>query len=498
VAVNPLLYEINTRCLLADLSRQLSRPATLHDISDTEITRWQSLGFSHVWLMGVWPNGERVRQHGLQQPALLKRYHELLPDWSPADVGGSTYGISAYEPDEKIGGRQALIAFRERLQAQGLRLILDFIPNHFGLDHPWVTERPDLLIHSRRKLPGCLPTQHNGKRLWIAHGKDPYFDPWSDTAQIDYRNPAARHEMIKELVKVSSLCDGVRCDMAMLVLNDIFAETWKQMPSSEPPSEKEFWTDAIQRVRQQHPDFIFLAEAYWGREPQLQHLGFDYTYDKPFLDHLAHQEPARLQHHFHRAHADLLKEISFLDNHDEPRIASRLDKPAQRAAALLWLAQPGMKLIYEGQMEGWRAQLPVQLWRRPSEPTDIDLQDYYQQILQLRQTTAVFGGRCRIHKSLPAWSGNPSHQNLFVITWQSLPGKFEVIVVNYAPHRGQCRVRLEPETVGAAKWTLQDRLGNEIHQRTREDLLGDGLYLDLAAWGAQWFQVSSEQLNHPC
>jgi len=489
VPANPLLCEINTRCRLTELSRQLGRPATLQDIPDSELQSWQTLGFSHIWLMGVWPNGPRVRAHGLQQPTLIRRYRELLPDWTEADVGGSPYGISAYTPDPLIGGVSALTEFRARLHTLGLRLILDFIPNHIGLDHPWIQHRPDLLIHSAKKQPGFFPATHNGKKLWIAHGKDPYFDPWTDTAQLDHRNPTTRHELIKELLKVSQLCDGVRCDMAMLVLNDIFTETWRQRSPGVLPLPTEFWTDAITRVRQQHPDFLFLAEAYWGRETQLQQLGFDYTYDKSFLDHLAHHHTDKLQAHLHREHADQTRATRFLENHDEPRIAAQLEVPAQKAAALLWLALPGMKLLYEGQMDGQRAHLPVQLWRRPIEPAHELLRAFYQQLFSLRRSAALKEGTHRLPESLPAWPGNPSHQNLFAITWQNRPEEFELIVMNFAPHRSQCRVRLDKEISANASWTLQDRLGTETHHRTRDEIQNDGLYLDLEAWSSQWFQV---------
>ncbi|HEY1169972.1 MAG TPA: alpha-amylase family glycosyl hydrolase [Verrucomicrobiae bacterium] len=486
-APNPLLYEINTRCLLTGLSRQLGRSATLRDIPDAELKRWQSLGFTHIWLMGVWPNGPLVRQHGLQQPSLLKRYRELLPDWQESDVGGSPYGISAYTPDPLIGGTAALTEFRTRLHTHGLRLILDFIPNHIGLDHPWIQQRPDLLIHSPKKQNGFFPITHNGKKHWIAHGKDPYFDPWTDTAQLNHSNPTTRHEMIKKLFRVAQLCDGVRCDMAMLVLNDIFADTWKHFSNGQLTLPIEFWTDAITQVRQQHPDFLFLAEAYWGRETQLQQLGFNFTYDKNFLDHVAHRETNKLQAHLHRENAVQTRSTHFLENHDEPRIAAQLEEPAQKAAALLWLALPGMKLLYEGQMEGQRAHLPVQLWRRPEEPTNTSLRAFYEKLFSLRQTTALKDGTHRIPESLPAWEGNPSHQNLFVIIWQKNADEFELIAVNYAAHRSQCRVRLEIST--AAQWTLQDRLGTELHHRTREEIQKEGLYLDLDAWNTQWFEV---------
>jgi len=157
---------------------------------------------------------------------------------------------------------------------------------------------------------------------------------------------------------------------------------------------------------------------------------------------------------------------------------------------MLWIASPGMKLLYEGQMDGQRAHLPVQLWRRPTEPVNELLRAFYQQLLSLRQSTALKDGTCRILESHPAWPDNPSHQNLFVILWQNRPDEFELIVVNYAAHRSQCRVRLDKEISAALQWTLQDRLATETHHRTREEILKDGLYLDLDAWSTQWFRVS--------
>jgi glycosidase len=492
VAAHPLLYEVNLRCFLTQLSKALARPAGLADITDEELDRWRALGFTHIWLMGVWPCGEKTKAFSRTEPHLRLRYSELLPDWTTWDVGGSTYSIQSYTVDPLIGGEPALVQFRERLQARGLRLILDFVPNHIGLDHPWIKERPDLLITRKQSAPGFFAAHSAGRKLWIAHGRDPYFPPWMDTAQVDHRNQATRHALIHELHRIASLCDGVRCDMAMLVLNDIFAETWKNAPITNLPPRTEFWADAISSIRREHPEFLFLAESYWNREPQLQQLGFDYTYEKTFLDHVAGQDTANLQSHLHHRLDRMDRDVRFLENHDEPRIASRLAEPAQKAAALLWIAMPGMKLLHEGQMEGWQRHVPVHLCRRPSEPTSAAIKSYYEHLLTLARTTAAGHGAWRILDSLAAWTGNPSHQSLFIISWQQRAAAFELIVVNFAPHRSQCLVRLDKETVAHELWILQDRLGPEVHERNRNDMQRTGLFLELPAWGAQWFSVQAQ------
>ena len=110
--------------------------------------------------------------------------------------------------------------------------------------------------------------------------KDPNFPPWADNVQLDYRRPDTRAAVTELLQSVADRCDGVRCDMAMLLLNEIFAKTWAHIPAAAPAPTTEFWADAIPvREKRQHPDFLFLAEAYWNLEARLQSLGFDYTYD---------------------------------------------------------------------------------------------------------------------------------------------------------------------------------------------------------------------------
>ncbi len=352
--IHPLLYEINTRCWLRALSNRAGRTITLANIPEAEFARWRELGFTHVWLMGVWPTGPRSRAVTLGSPEFRARLDQILPGWRDQDVPGSPYAIGAYEISEVLGGATGLGAFRHRLHAAGLKLLLDFVPNHLGLDHPWVARRPELFVQSEIPRTGTfLQTTGDGPR-WFAHGKDPYFPPWHDTVQLDYRRPETRAAMLDVLRSVSRVCDGVRCDMAMLVLNEVFAGTWAHFPVASPPETSEFWAEAIADIRQSQPDFVFLAEAYWGLEARLQALGFDYTYDKLIYDYLAGRRFAELQKHLYETPpAQLAAGARFLDNHDERRMAAILPPAEFRAAALLLLGLPGLRLLYEGQMEGW-------------------------------------------------------------------------------------------------------------------------------------------------
>ena len=153
---HPLLYEINTRCWLRELSERHQRAITLATVPDAEFARWQQLGFTHIWLMGVWPTGPRARAIALNEPGLRRAYDEVLPGWRDADVGGSPYSIAAYEVMPALGGEAGLKAFRTKLHQHGMKLILDFVPNHMGIDHAWVVQATGVVRAKREGSGGDI------------------------------------------------------------------------------------------------------------------------------------------------------------------------------------------------------------------------------------------------------------------------------------------------------------------------------------------------------
>ncbi|HEY5915718.1 MAG TPA: alpha-amylase family glycosyl hydrolase, partial [Verrucomicrobiae bacterium] len=144
---HPLLYEVNTRCWLRELSEECGRPVRLDNVPGSEIRAWQELGFTHIWLMGVWPTGPLARAKAMADQQ-RRQYSEALPDWKTEDVLGSPYAIADYRVAAGLGGEAGLAHFRKNLHEHGLKLILDFVPNHLGLDHLWVRERPGLFVQS--------------------------------------------------------------------------------------------------------------------------------------------------------------------------------------------------------------------------------------------------------------------------------------------------------------------------------------------------------------
>lgn len=489
----PLVYELNTRCWLNALSAQSGRKVTLATVPPDEVENWRRLGFTHIWLMGVWTSGPRARRQALEDKGLLERYAEVLPGWREADVAGSPYAIAEYSVAPELGGPEGLERFRSALHQAGLKLLLDFVPNHLGLDHPWLRERPGLFVHlPSNALEGFRQETDQGVH-WLAHGKDPYFPGWSDTAQLEYRSRETRLAMTELLQRIASQCDGVRCDMAMLLLNEVFAKTWASVPAPGPVPQEEFWSAAIGTIKQTRPDFLFMAEAYWGTESRLQDLGFDYTYDKGLYDLLVAHDTAGVQQRLLEMPVKrLAASAHFLENHDEPRIASLLSFPEHRAAALLMVSLPGLTLLHEGQLSGALRQVPVQLVRRPIEQPNQEIKQWYEKLLTVLPLSAVKKGRPTLLKPRPAWADNATARNFVLLSSELGQDRFDLVVINLSNVQSQCYAPLDARSVAGHAWSLHDLLGVEHYERSGEELQRSGLYLDVPPHAAQLFHFEPQ------
>ncbi len=316
----PALYQINTRVWLTELSKALGHRATLDDVPDVELDRLVEMGFDWIWLLSVWQTGPAAQAISRANPAWRREFAETLPDLADADIAGSGFAIHSYTAHRDLGGTSALARLRQRLQSRGLKLMLDFVPNHMAPDHPWIDEHPDYFVHGTEGDLSGSPenycrVQTKERPLVFAHGRDPYFDGWPDTLQLNYGNPELQRAMIDELERIAAQCDGVRCDMAMLVLPDVFERTWGIQ--ADP-----FWPRATESVRSTHPHFLFMAEVYWDLEWTMQQQGFDYAYDKRLYDRLRDGHARPVRQHFQASLDYQLQLCRFLENHDEPRAAA--------------------------------------------------------------------------------------------------------------------------------------------------------------------------------
>jgi hypothetical protein len=483
----PSLYQINTRVWLTELSKTLGRTATLDDIPDAELDRFADTGFDWIWFLSVWQTGPTGQQLSRSNPEWRKEFQETLPDLSEEDIGGSGFAITGYTVHRQLGGDAALARLRERLRQRGLRLLLDFVPNHTALDDPWVEEHPDYYISGteldlERTPKNYVWVKRKGGDMIFAYGRDPYFPGWPDTLQLNYANPAAQDAMIAQLVKIAGQCDGVRCDMAMLVLPDVFERTWGL--SSEP-----FWPKAIQRVRDRLPEFCFMAEVYWDLEWMLQQQGFNYTYDKRLYDRLRAGEAGPIREHFHAGLDYQSKMARFLENHDEPRAAATFPTEKHEAAAIITFLSPGMRFFHKGQFQGRTKRISPHLVRGPLEPADSMLQQFYAHLLDLLRHPIVRGGLWQLLECVPAWEGNGSSDAFIAFAWQNPGGERLVVIVNYAPHQSQCYLSLPFFKVAAKQFQLHDLFSGVCYERNGGELQSRGLYLDLAPWRYHVFEM---------
>ena len=476
----PSLYQINTRVWLTELSRGLRRPANLDDIPDSELDQIASMGFDWVWLLSVWQTGQAGQRVSRTNPEWRKEFQETLPDLSEDDIPGSGFAITGYTVHESLGGDAALARLRKRLRKRGLCLMLDFVPNHTGLDHPWVEAHPEYYIRGTEQDLARAPRNYTwlrrrGGDLLLAYGRDPYFPGWPDALQLNYANPATQEAMIGELVKIAGQCDGVRCDMAMLVLPEVFERTWGSR--AEP-----FWPNATRRVRQKAPGFCFMAEVYWDLEWTLQQQGFDYTYDKRLYDRLREGHARPVREHFHAGLDYQNKLARFLENHDEPRAAATFPNGTYQAAAVVTFLAPGLRFFHQGQFEGRLKRISPHLGRAPAEETNRDMKQFYDRLLVVLRQPVVRIGQWQLLQCVPAWDGNGSSDAFIASAWQDSSGGRLLVVVNYANHQSQCYARLPFPELGSSRWHLRDLLGDAHHERDGNDLQSRGLYLDMAPW----------------
>jgi hypothetical protein len=504
----PSLYQIPTRVWLGELSGQPGRPLPLDQVPDPTLERLADLGFDWVWFMGVWQTGPASRAVSRSRPDWRAEYLAQLPDLTDDDICGSPFAVRGYTVHADFGGNAALLRLRERLHRRGMRLMLDFVPNHTALDHPWIWGKPEFYVAGSEADLARAPQTYQRLETWrgprvLAHGRDPYFPAWPDTVQLNYRHAGLRTAMREEVARAAELCDGVRCDMAMLLLPDVIARTWgdaSKPADGSPPVDAPFWPEAITRVKERNPEFIFLAEAYWDLEWALQQQGFDYTYDKRYYDRLHARDVEAIRGHLGADPEFQRRSARFLENHDEPRAASAFPPAVLPAAAVLAYLVPGMRFFQEGQLEGRRVRLSVHLGRRPAEPVDNVLLRFYQGLLDVLRRPEPRGGRWQSITCRPAGEGNRTWNRFIAFAWEPGPparagepavGQRLVVAVNYGPAQGQCFVNLPWPDLRGKSLFLRDLTSPARYERSGDELATRGLYLDVPEWGYNVFEVAS-------
>jgi len=475
----PYIYEINSWVWLSELSRKYRRKITFSSVPSAEWDNIAAYGFDAVWFMGVWersPVGIAIANRNIN---LLDDFRRALPDFRTEDNVGSPYCVRRYVVDEHLGGPEGLAVARQELSDRGINLVLDFVPNHVAPDHPWVAEHPEYFIRGSNddaKRDPASFIEISGSVY--ACGRDPYFPAWPDVLQLNAFEPGLRQAVIQTISSIAQQCDGIRCDMAMLMLNPIFERTWGGRAGS--PPQTEYWVDVVSEIKAKHPGFLFIAEAYWGLEWELQQQGFDFCYDKTLYDRMEHCNAESIRLHLCADLAYQGKLLRFIENHDEPRAAATFSPAQQRAFALTIGTLPGVRLFHEGQFEGRKVRLPVFLGRRPDEPGTQDPHGFYAKLLEAITHPIFREGQWTLCNR-SGWPDNASYQNLVAWSWSHSDERY-LVVVNLSGSPAQALVQVPWTDAGEQKWHLKDVLSGAIYERDGSQMRSPGLYVDLAPW----------------
>ncbi|TFF87264.1 MAG: alpha-amylase [Promethearchaeota archaeon] len=477
---HPLILEINTWPWLYGLSERYNYLITLQNVPE-EVIDNEFKYFDVIWLMGVWERSPKGREIAINHPGLQEEYRQALRYFSTDDVVGSPYAIHYYHVDSNLGSETGLDYFRKQLADRGILLILDYVPNHVAIDHVWVLEKSNTFIEGTFEEQISNPDKFfsAGGKVY-AHGLDPYFfdNPWTDTVQINAFSKEARQKTINTLLNIAEQCDGVRCDMAMLLINEVFKRTWGERGGK--PLEKEFWREVIPAVKEKFPNFKFIAEVYWDLEWELQQQGFDYCYDKKLYERLIHDDARSIRTHLLADMDYQSKLVRFIENHDEQRAVKVFGEKKSRAAAIITLTLPGARLIHEGQTQGHTIKLPVQLRRRPMEENNAELVVFYNKLLKIIPGKELGKGQWSLCKVEPVGK-DASYENLIAYIWE-INNLRQLTVVNFSTYLTQGHIRIGGLHYGSNNWTFTDLFTQKKYTYKGEDLDNYGLYVDLDAF----------------
>jgi hypothetical protein len=274
--------------------------------------------------------------------------------------------------------------------------------------------------------------------------------------------------------------------MAMLMMNNIFERTWGARAGQRPPAD--YWPQVISAVKRPHPEFLFMAEAYWDLEWELMQQGFDFCYDKKLYDRMEHDNAESVRGHLCADMEYQKRLVRFLENHDEPRAAATFAPAKERAAAVAIATLPGMAFFHEGQFEGRKVRLPVFLGRRPNEPVNKDTLSFYKKLLGAVRESDIRKGEWKICESC-GWPGNENFKNMIAWCWNKSK-KRHLVVVNFSGAQASARVRVPWDNLRGKTWKLTDLLSGVTYDRSGDEMSNEGLYIELPGWGYHLFRIT--------
>ena len=391
-----VLMAKNVYVWLHQLSRKYRRSIyRLDQIPDEELNLLARWGFTGLWLIGVW-----------ERSLASKRIKELLGD---PDAVASAYSLFDYEIASDLGGEEAFQNLRDRAWRRGIRMASDMVPNHVGIDSRWVVEHPEWFISldyspfpayrfngpdlSWHGEVGIYLEDHyfdrsdaavvfkrvdrrNGNEKFIYHGNDGTRMPWNDTAQLNYLNADVREAVIQTILSVARKFPVIRFDAAMTLAKRHYQRLWFPEPGTGGaiPSRaehgmskeqfnrfmpEEFWRQVVDRVAQEAPDTLLLAEAFWLLEGYfVRTLGMHRVYNSAFMNMLKDEENAKYRSVMKNTlefNPEVLKRfVNFMSNPDEETAVTQFGKGDKYfGVCTMMVTMPGLPMFAHGQAEGF-------------------------------------------------------------------------------------------------------------------------------------------------
>ncbi|MBL8088884.1 MAG: alpha-amylase [Anaerolineales bacterium] len=402
-----VLIAKNTYVWLAQLSKKYNREIKyLNEIPDEELDLLKSRGFTGLWLIGLWERS--------------KASQKIKQRMGQADAVASAYSLYSYDIANDLGGWSALENLRTRAWDKGIRLSADMVPNHMGIDSQWVIEHPDWFLsspfspyssysfksenlsddlrvsihledHYYDKTDAAVVFQRRdlktGDLRYIYHGNDGTSFPWNDTAQLDYSNPVVREAVIQVILHVARNFPVIRFDAAMTLAKKHIQRLWFPEPGAggaipsraqfglskaefEEKIPHEFWREVVDRVAQEVPDTLLLAEAFWLMEGYfVRTLGMHRVYNSAFMHMLRDEDNSKYRMAIKNTlefDPQILKRyVNFMNNPDEKTAIEQFGNGDKYFGICTLLATlPGLPMFGHGQVEGFTEKYGME-FRRP-------------------------------------------------------------------------------------------------------------------------------------
>lgn len=505
------IFESNTRLFCKEWNLKIGKDLakaylSLPEVQDCDI----------LWAMGIWSFSPASIEIAKAHPGLQMNFKKYLSDYMENDVIGSPYAIFDYIPNTNLcDSWEDLLEFKKTLNEAGKKLILDFVPNHLSVDSIWIERKPNAFLEKEDKTnysqndPNFF--QHGNGRIY-AHGRDPYFSGWTDTVQFDFSNKESIDLAIEFLLKIAEYSDGVRCDMAMLPLEDVFYKTHTKQALP-------YWDSIISAINHKFPNFIWIAEVYWNREYELQKKGFHLTYDKILYDRLKAKQATPILGHLQAEREYQKHSLRFLENHDEERATLIFKDNIRNYWSLLNFLE-GAVLVHEKQSQGLLEKVPVQLGRYKEEAPKQDIINFYRRVhsvLKLRKSTtkdidSLFLNAFDSNSSLDSieinipYFADPNYFSyesntikLFIRVILTAPSQWEIFIWNPNDFIVSGRAMVTdtiPDNCKTLKSCMfHDIINDSYYSHNMKELLEYGFYFKLHPSQAHWLVLDYRNLN---